>query len=151
MGMHQWAKRIDEAVTSVFELMMGSRPVTVNEQCHPAHFDLNAIIGLAGQPTGILGISCEIVAASKIAFRMLGSEMPGSADEARDALGEVCNMVAGSLKSSLPKPEDRCQISVPAVISGTDYHVKSLLYGEKYRVAFRFEGEPMTVTLQIQS
>lgn len=146
----QWTEKITQAVSAVFQSMIGSQPDELEGPIDPGQFGLTAIIGLAGDPAGILSVSCELLTASKIATRMLGGEMPGSEEYARDALGEVCNMVAGNLKSFLPKPEDRCQLSVPTVISGTDYRIKSFLYGRKHSVAFRFEGEPLAVTLQIQ-
>lgn len=149
-GAEQWTEKINQAVSAVFQSMIGSDLEHVDGQLDPAQFGLTAIIGLTGDPAGVLSISCEPSAASKIAARMLGDEMSESEEYARDALGEVCNMAAGNLKSSLPKPEDRCQLSVPTVVCGTDYRIKSLLCGEKHFVAFCFEGEPIAVTLQIQ-
>lgn len=148
--METWTEEISHAVSAVFQSMIGSEVEQLDCEPDPSMLGLTAIIGLTGEPAGILSISCELTAASKIAARMLGSEMPESEEDARDALGEVCNMVAGNLKSSLPKPQDRCQLSVPTVISGTDYQIKSLLYGEKHSVAFRFEEKSLVVTLQVQ-
>lgn len=146
----QWTEKITQAVSAVFQSMIGSELEHVGGRTEPTQLGLTAIVGLTGEPAGILSVSCDLTAASKIAAAMLGTDLPGSEEDARDALGEVCNMVAGNLKSSLPKPQDRCQLSVPTVISGTDYQIKSLLYGEKHSVAFRFEDEAIAVTLQIQ-
>jgi chemotaxis protein CheX len=148
---HDWEKRIHTAVATVFDSMIGGAPKRIVPATNPPHCGLTAMIGLAGHPTGILELSCELPAASRIAARMLGTDGVGSADEARDALGEVCNMVAGSLKSALPPPEDHCVLSVPTVVSGTDYQMKSLRQCQAYRLNFQFEGEPLRVTLQIQS
>lgn len=149
--MEQWTEKIAQAVSAVFQSMIGSGLEQSHEEMDPGQLGLTAVIGLTGSPAGILTVSSKFAAASKIAMRMLGSEMSGSEEYARDALGEVCNMVAGNLKSSLPEPEDRCQLSVPTVISGANYQIKSLLYGEKHSVTFRFEGEPILITLQIQN
>ncbi|MEJ2007315.1 MAG: chemotaxis protein CheX [Acidobacteriota bacterium] len=148
--MEQWTEKIAQAVSAVFQSMIGSKLEQSDGEMDPGQLGLTAVIGLTGSPAGILTVSSKFAAASKIAVRMLGNEMSGSEEYARDALGEVCNMVAGNLKSSLPKPEDRCQLSVPTVISGANYQIKSLLYGEKHSVTFRFEGEPILITLQIQ-
>lgn len=148
--MEPWTEKISQAVSAVFQSMIGRAPEQFDEPTDPGQFGLTAVIGLTGDPAGILSISSELTAASKIAARMLGSEMSGAEDYARDALGEVCNMVAGNLKSSLSESDDRCQISIPTVISGTDYQIKSLLYGQQHSVTFRFEGEPIRVTLQVQ-
>lgn len=148
--LEQWTEKISQAVLTVFQSMIGNAPEQIGQQPDVGQFGLTAIIGLPGDPTGILSISWELTTASKIAALMLGSETPRSEEDAKDALGQACNMVAGNMKSSLPKPEDRCQLPVPTIISGKDYQVKSLLYGEKHAVAFRFEDELIAVTLQIQ-
>lgn len=148
--MGKWTEKISQAVSDVFQSMIGNQPEQLDEAPDPAQSGLTAIVSLTGEPAGILSLSCKLTTASKIAALMLGSETAGSEEDARDALGEVCNMVAGSLKSSLPKPEDRCQLSVPTVVSGTNYQIKSMLYGEKHSVTFRFEGDPLLITLQIE-
>ncbi|MBV8520769.1 MAG: chemotaxis protein CheX, partial [Acetobacteraceae bacterium] len=40
-----------------------------------------------------------------------------------DALGEVSNMLAGAWKGRLPEFSASCMLSVPAVVSGTNYQL----------------------------
>jgi chemotaxis protein CheX len=42
-------------------------------------------------------------------------------------MGEICNMLAGTWKSKVPDLASNCGLSVPAVITGSDYnlHVQS--------------------------
>jgi len=149
--MGKWTEKISQAVSDVFSSMVGHQPEQLDSIADHVQPGLTAIVGLTGEPAGILSVSCELATASKIAGLMLGSEIDGSEEDARDALGEVCNMVAGSLKSSLSKQDDRCRISIPTVVSGTHYHIKSMLYGEKHSVTFRFEGHLILIDLQIES
>ena len=65
-------------------------------------------------------------------------------DEIRDALGELTSITGGNLKSLMPGPS---QLSIPAVVEGTDYR---LILPESRRlvcVAFECEREPLWVTL----
>lgn len=148
--MDHWTEKITQAASAVFRSMIGGRLEQLDRQLEPSQSGLTAIIGLTGQPAGILTVSTELSAASRIAEKMLGCETVGSEEYARDALGEICNMVAGNLKSALPAPVDRCEISVPTVISGTNYKIKPMLYGNRHSVAFSFEGESIVITLQVE-
>jgi chemotaxis protein CheX len=44
-------------------------------------------------------------------------------DIVKDAMGEICNMLAGSWKTKVPDLAANCGLSVPAVITGRDYEL----------------------------
>lgn len=73
-----------------------------------------------GQIEGGLSISCSSKCAKEIALNMLGMEPDEeiSNEEVNDAIGEVTNMVVGSIKSSLEKRPLDIVISIPTVIQG---------------------------------
>ena len=65
----------------------------------------------------------------------------------KDAIGEVCNMLAGSWKGKVPELAANCGLSVPAVITGRDYklHVQAPEF-QLYHV-YSFEEETFAVTI----
>jgi chemotaxis protein CheX len=62
-----------------------------------------------------------------MAASMAGMEFETVDDVVKDAMGEICNMLAGTWKSKVPDLSANCGLSVPAVITGSDYnlHVQS--------------------------
>jgi chemotaxis protein CheX len=71
---------------------------------------------------GCLGICCGESCAKAIATNMLGLE---SGDEVGqedicDAIGEVANMVMGSVKTRLLEHVDDIQVSIPSVVKGRE-------------------------------
>ena len=65
-------------------------------------------------------------------------------DQIRDAMGELANMSAGSVKPLLPRP---CQLSLPSVADGSDYTL-TVPQGEVIlETEFEFQGEGLCVAL----
>ena len=69
---------------------------------------------------GCLAIRCSVPCAKTIAANMLGIDTPEEIDEEGvcDALGEVTNMVMGSLKSRLQADGEELLVSIPTVTHG---------------------------------
>ena len=65
-------------------------------------------------------------------------------------MGEICNMVAGNFKNKISGLGDSCMLSVPTVITGADYNVRSMV-NDTLQAAFLFEGEPVIVSLEVHS
>ena len=65
-------------------------------------------------------------------------------DQIRDAMGELANMSAGSVKPLLPPP---CQLLLPTVADGSDYNF-TIPHGELLLTsAFEYEGQSMQITI----
>jgi chemotaxis protein CheX len=145
-----WLPVLELAVEEVFEIMLGCRvkPVAPSEQTPNAEF--TAMIGLAGALCGILTVSCDAKTAAQIAKSMLG-DTAQSMEEVGDALGEICNMIAGNFKNKLAGTDERCMLSVPTVVSGEEYSFHSLADGNSVETVLLFEGAPVAVRLQLQS
>ncbi len=69
---------------------------------------------------GCLAIRCSIPCARTVAANMLGIDTPEeiTEEELCDALGEVANMVMGSVKSRIADDIGEVQVSIPTVIRG---------------------------------
>jgi chemotaxis protein CheX len=82
---------------------------------------------------------------------MLGVELDKVGPQMADALGEICNMVAGNFKNKIAGLAEGCMLSPPTVITGNDYTLHSLSDSPPLEVRLRFEGMPIVVSLLIHS
>jgi chemotaxis protein CheX len=145
-----WQPVLELAVEEVFEIMLGSRVMPASRSEHKSSGDYTAMIGLAGSLCGVLTVCCGTQTAKQLAKSMLG-DIVTSEDQVADALGEICNMVAGNFKNKLTGMDGRCLLSVPTVISGGEYQFRSLADGDLLDVCVLFEGAPVTVRLELHS
>jgi CheY-specific phosphatase CheX len=65
-------------------------------------------------------------------------------DDERDVAGELANVIAGNLKALLP---GHSSISLPTIIEGSDYAVRSLDVKSSTDTGFTLDGEAIVVTL----
>ncbi|MBE0537345.1 MAG: chemotaxis protein CheX [Phycisphaerae bacterium] len=91
---------------------------------------LMATITFSNSIEGCLAVCTDTTCAEAIAINMLGLEAGAdlSVEEVSDAIGEVANMVMGSIKSRLTDTYEGIQVSIPSVVRGREL-VNSL--GEK--------------------
>ncbi len=147
----EWSGVMAEAAREVFEIMVGAK-LTLAEGEDQRHAGVTAMLGFAGAPCGVLSIRCPWDAAAAIAARMLGSTLQElSPEEVCDALGEICNMVAGSIKTRLPKAGEGCMMSIPTVVRGVDYEVRCLACNCCFSIVMEFDGQAVIFHLELQS
>ena len=87
-----------------------------------------AVISLTGSRGGTLVLYCHQPVAIRLAARMLGMNGHEPDDEmVRDAIGELVNQTAGTIKRRLCASEQEIVLSVPLVVQGTPlvHYVKS--------------------------
>jgi chemotaxis protein CheX len=137
------------AAAEVFEMMVGTPLGPSEEAVLPRVADYTAMIGLAGDLCGVLAFRCSNDSAAQIAGKMLGTDEGASAECIRDALGEICNMVAGSFKAQVSDIAEQCMLSVPTVVSGKDYQLYPLVDGLRIQVFKSLEGVPIWMTLDL--
>jgi chemotaxis protein CheX len=146
----EWIPLIEVAAREVFELMLACQLTTPSiVEHHPS--DVTAMVGLAGQLCGLLSVHCDEKAAALMTSKMLGVPLDKVGLEVSDALGEVCNMIAGNFKNKIAGLGDGCLLSPPTVITGSNYDLHSLADFPSLEVGMQFEGMPITITLQIHS
>jgi len=146
--------RIDETLSEVLGMMLG-------HECHPDGSetplagpkvkidDKTAIVGYAGKIRGACEIRMHNEGALAVATAMLGS-IPSEDDKESymcDAVGELCNMVAGGWKNRVPTLEASCSLAPPTVISGHDYRVHTNPSVVTITRRYEFSGHHMSVTL----
>jgi chemotaxis protein CheX len=145
-----WVPLLEMATREVFELMLGCQLTlpTTPEEPTP---EVTAMVGLAGQLCGVLSVCCGNKAAALMASKMLGVELDKVGAEVSDALGEVCNMVAGNFKNKIAGLAEGCMLSPPTVITGSDYSLHSMAESPGLEINLLFENMPLAISLQIHS
>jgi len=119
---------MDETVCEIFMVMLGI-------EIHPcagglksadpdADPDQTAIIGFAGVISGLCEIRLSLPASIIVTSAMLGGiDVTEQTELICDAIGELCNLVAGGWKDRLPELSHSCSLTIPTVIEGEMYRV----------------------------
>ncbi len=150
-GSHEnWIPLLEVATREVFELMLGCQ-LTAPETAQEVTRDVTSMVGLAGQLCGVLSVCCGNKAATLMASKMLGVPLDKVDSEVADALGEICNMVAGNFKNKITGLGDGCMLSPPTVVTGGDYDLHSLAVSPALEVRLLFEDLPVIISLEIHS
>lgn len=146
-----WKTIMECAVVEVFELMAGVRLEPNPTPSEEPRGEQTAMVGMAGALCGMTTLRCSQATAVKFTSLMVGEEAASNPSTARDALGELCNMIAGNFKSKISNLADHCMLSVPTVITGEDYSMETVDPTEGVTVALTFDGEPIWVALIIHT
>ncbi|MGR3178127.1 MAG: chemotaxis protein CheX [Candidatus Anammoxibacter sp.] len=123
------SEAVVKATTSVFESMIGidveflcseeSKAATMNSE-------VVSLISFTGKYIGTLSTFFNAETALQSASGMLGMECTSVADEdVQDVIGEITNMVAGNIKTSMEKVYGELHLSIPIVICGKSLSVSS--------------------------
>ncbi|HEV2446040.1 MAG TPA: chemotaxis protein CheX [Candidatus Sulfopaludibacter sp.] len=140
-------RHIDGSVEEVFHLMLGADCVRDPGSLAAEPESVTAVVGFGGALSGACVFRSSGSAAREIAGRMTGMSFAEVDDTVKDAMGEICNMLAGAWKGKVPELAAHCGLSVPAVITGRDYrlHVQSPEF--QLHHAYRFGPWRFAVTI----
>jgi chemotaxis protein CheX len=145
-----WKALLEIAAIEVFEMMAGVR-LEVNPTLTEEKGEHTAMVGMAGALCGMTTVRCSRQASAKFASLMLGGDSASNPATSKDALGELCNMVAGNFKGKVSTLADQCMLSVPTVITGEDYSLSPVDPAEGVTVALIYDGEPIWISLIMHS
>jgi len=145
-----WTPLLEMATREVFELMLGCQ-LTTNSTAEQPTPEVTAMVGLAGMLCGVLSVRCNGKAAALMTSKMLGVDLDKVGPEVSDALGEVCNMVAGNFKNKIAGLAEGCMLSPPTVVTGSDYSLHSLAESPGLEISLLFERMPIVISLAIHS
>jgi chemotaxis protein CheX len=158
-----WKSLLEGATLEVFEMMASTRlthlipPASAQLAQPPAptqtqnQSGLTAMVGIAGVLCGIITIHCSTETAIRLASKMAGDEAAKDPIIVNDAIGELCNMVAGNFKAKVSSLADHCMLSVSTVITGENYALQSAEPSESLQVSLLFESSPVHISLITQS
>ncbi|MBC7961452.1 MAG: chemotaxis protein CheX [Steroidobacteraceae bacterium] len=111
---------------------------------------ITGMVGFAGTYSGVISIHCPVELALKITSNMLGIDCDEINDDLNDAVGEIANMLGGSVKQVLSKGGLDIKLSIPTVISGEDYTVNSLSDMDCVVIPFVIENHKLLVGLTLK-
>ncbi len=113
---------LTRVVESVFQTMMDMEVAAATEPWVRLPDTITAAVHFAGEWRGAVLIECAAHLARCFTRHFMGLPMPPAVnDDVRDVMGELANMIAGNLKSLLPKGVG---LSMPVVIEGSDYALR---------------------------
>ncbi len=144
-----------DATRDVFATMV-FKDVTAADPPHPvsgtawphAGPRVVATVSFTGYRCGCVSIYSTLEAANAIAGGMLGIEPASVNGQMADAIGEIANMVAGTLRTRMTATEPAWHIGIPTVTIGSDFsttYVASTI--GRVVCPFELEGRPMAVEL----
>lgn len=122
-AMSVYGQAMDESIEEVFSLMMGVQCTPCADCTAESPETISAVIGLAGAMSGTCVLRGGVKTAMRMAGALTGMEMTALDDTVKDAIGEICNMVAGAWKGKLPGLASNCMLSTPTVVTGTNYQL----------------------------
>ena len=153
-----WKSVLECATLEVFEMMASARLTPyippAPDQRGPAAAQSHKQSGLTamvGVLCGMTTIHCSTESAIRLASKMAGDEAAKDPNIVNDAIGELCNMVAGNFKAKIPSLADHCMLSVSTVITGENYALQSAEPSESLHVPLLFEGSEIQISLITQS
>jgi chemotaxis protein CheX len=108
---------------------------------------VTAVVGFGGLLSGACLFKSNCVAAIKIAAYMTGMEFEEVDDTVKDGIGEIANMLAGAWKGKVPGLAANCGLSIPAVITGREYHLHVQAPEFKLVHTYKFDDYNFEVTI----
>ncbi len=143
---------VTKATVDIFDTMLSMKMEPLDQ---PATLEGHHIVGtvsFAGEVMGNIKIDVTQAFGRLMAAEMLGMEVDELDDQedVHDVIGEVSNMVGGDLKSRLCDAGFTCELSIPSIASGSDFHMESFDWTRHESFAFRCQGHVSSVELYIR-
>ncbi|HUJ96212.1 MAG TPA: chemotaxis protein CheX [Terriglobales bacterium] len=143
-----WSSALGDSAKEVFSMMVATEVTVAADEKLPVLADVTGVIGIGGAFSGVFSLRCSAGAANSIASQMLGVPAEEASSQSADAIGEICNMVAGQFKAKIGH-EATCMLSIPTVITGKDYSLHSSRCAE-IEMPLLYNGEPVWIALDIR-
>ncbi len=142
---------IRRSVAEVFATMLSVELApgeTIAESSEPEWTEeVVSFIGVAGAWVGTGTILGSPSLACRICSQMLMTEAKAVNEEVLDAMGELANMVIGSVKNDLEPHLGQLGLSIPTVIFGRNVKTKSMSHADWVVERFVWDGDPFLVKL----
>jgi len=143
-----WRGSLRVSAQEVFSMMVGAE-ITQADAKAKVTAEVTGMVGIAGELSATFTLRCSAHSATRIAAQMLGVAAEEAATQQYDAIGEICNMVAGQFKAKIGL-EGQCMLSVPTIVSGKSYELHSRADYDRLEMPMLYEEEPLWLTLDIR-
>ena len=133
-----------ESATEIFDTMVYLELEEAEEpDLTTDNFDLLGSITFKGSLDGCMSVRCSSDCAKTIAANMLGIDSVDevSEEDMSDAIGEIVNMVMGSIKARLQDHIGGFEVSIPTVASGHQIKGRLVDGADKISVLVNIEDE----------
>ncbi len=87
--------------------------------------DVISLVSFTGDYSGVVAFFGSTSMAIKITSEMLGMEIAEMDQDVKDAMGELTNMIGGTLKNKVSETFGAMHLSVPIVIAGANMSISS--------------------------
>lgn len=146
--------KIVEVTREIFDTMImldiiPGQPLTK----HISKFNcsLSAMVGFAGLKRGNLTLHTPEKVAIGLTQSFLGTEIEKINEEVEDAMGELANMIAGSLKPFISAKDKSVELSLPSVVYGKEYTMTVISKADWIIVPFSVSYGDFLVGLEFKS
>ncbi|MFP5221547.1 MAG: chemotaxis protein CheX [Acidobacteriota bacterium] len=107
--------------------------------------DVSAIVGLTGDKRGSISLSFTKKCAVAIVKNMLGDDVGDIMQDAKDAVGEITNMISGQARAGLAQMGLAMQASTPTIIFGDNHTISHVTSGPVIAIPFTSPQGDFTV------
>jgi len=107
--------------------------------------DVSAVVGLTGDKHGSISLSFTKQCAVAIVKNMLGDDVQDIIQDAKDAVGELTNMISGQARAGLAQMGLTMQASTPTIIFGDNHTISHVSSGTVVAIPFTTEYGNFTV------
>jgi len=111
---------VENVFTTMLQMQVSVEPPVLKDTSKPSH-DVSAIIGLSGDVEGSVVLCFPTPTAEGCISLFIGEEVTSEHADFADAVGELCNMIAGGAKGQFQGK--KVSISVPSVVIGSGHSV----------------------------
>jgi chemotaxis protein CheX len=145
---------ISKAAVEIFQtmLMMDAVPgEPMAKRAGSFRNSVSGIVGLAGPSKGTLAIHIPEQTALKITSSFLCMDVDQVDEDVKDAIGELANMLAGSIKADLSESGAEYKLSIPSVVCGAEYQIDCLAESQGGIVPFAIDGGEFLIEFHLQN
>jgi len=144
-------KAIIDSTNEVFSTMLmveldAGKPIEGDGGYIPTN--ITSMIGLGKDIKGMLAVHCPAVVAKDITGTFLGMEVTELNEDVIDAIGEIANMVAGTLKIEFKEYGQDIELAIPTTIVGESFQTSGISGARRVGVLFTMNGNAFMIELK---
>ncbi len=134
---------VDKIIDATIEIFTGMVMMEIEpqeerrEELGKLRNSITGMVGLAGTHRGVLAVHIPNNVAQAITSSFLGMDVTEMNEDVQDAIGEIGNMLGGSLKTILSDKGKDIQLSLPSTISGEEYSFTSQADSDHFIIPFK--------------
>lgn len=149
------AEWLHEIVPNVFQTMVSLAAVPASGPTPPVTGErVVGALGIAGDfLLGTVYLQMTAPLAEDVTAALLDLEPGGkpAPAEVNDAIGEICNMIGGALKSIMSDHGNPCAISPPSIIRGSAFAIEPMPDAHVETISFDCLGHRLAVEIHLQT